>query len=122
MIIKLIKFVIVGFSGMVIDFSVTILLKEKLKIHRYISSSTGFTLAASSNYIFNRLWTFESSNPRIIEEYSTFIVISVIGLGINNLFLWLFEKRFKFYPAKFLAIVITTLWNFLANNYLTFTP
>ena len=120
MIFKLFKFVIVGFSGMVIDFSITILLKEKFKIHRYISNSAGFTAAASSNYLLNRLWTFESNNPRVFVEYSSFIVISIIGLAINNLFLYLFEKKFKFYLAKFSAIVVTTLWNFLANYYLTF--
>ena len=121
MIFKLFKFVIVGFSGMVIDFSITILLKEKFKIHRYISNSVGFTVAASSNYLLNRIWTFESNNPGIVKEYSSFIIISIIGLAINILFLHLFEKKFKFYLAKFFAIVVTTLWNFLANYYLTFT-
>jgi putative flippase GtrA len=120
MIFRLFKFGIVGLIGMVIDFSITILLKEKFKIHRYIASSTGFTVAASSNYLLNRLWTFESNNPRIFVEYSTFIIISIIGLAINNLFLYLFEKKVKFYFAKFLAIVVTTLWNFLANYYFNF--
>jgi putative flippase GtrA len=121
MIFKFLKFGIVGLSGMVIDFSLTFLLKEKFKIHRYISSSAGFTIAASSNYLFNRLWTFSSTNPKIIVEYGTFIIISLIGLAINNLFLYLFEKRLKFYPAKLLAIGVTTIWNFFANYYLTFT-
>jgi putative flippase GtrA len=121
MIFKFLKFGIVGFSGMVIDFSITILLKERLKIHRYISSSAGFTIAASSNYFFNRLWTFSSTNPKIIVEYGTFIIISLIGLAINNLFLFLFEKRFRFYLAKLFAIMMTMLWNFLANYYITFT-
>lgn len=122
MIFKFFKFGIVGFMGMVIDFSITFLLKEKLKIHRYISSSAGFTIAASSNYLLNRLWTFESNNPRVLVEYSTFIIISLIGLAINNLFLYLFEKKMRFYTAKLFAIGVTTLWNFLANYYLTFTP
>lgn len=121
MIFKFLKFGIVGFTGMVIDFSITFLLKEKLKIHRYIASSAGFTIAVSSNYLFNRLWTFSSNNPKIIAEYSTFIIISLIGLAINNLFLYLFEKRLKFYVAKFFAIMVTTIWNFFANYYLTFT-
>jgi putative flippase GtrA len=121
MIFKFLKFGIVGFWGMVIDFSITFLLKEKLKIHRYISSSTGFILAASSNYLFNRFWTFESNNPRVLVEYGTFIIISLIGLIINNLFLYLFEKKVNFYVAKFFAILVTTLWNFFANYYLTFT-
>ena len=121
MLFKFLKYGIVGFSGMVIDFSITFLLKEKLKIHRYVASSAGFSLAATSNWFLNRLWTFESSNPKIFAEYSTFILISVTGLGINNLFLWLFEKRMKFYPAKLCAIAVTTVWNFMANYYLTFS-
>jgi putative flippase GtrA len=120
MLFKFFKFLIVGFSGMIIDFSVTFLLKEKLKIHRYIANSAGFITAASSNYLFNRLWTFGSNNPRVFTEYSTFIIISSIGLLINNLFLYIFEKKLNFYFAKFLAIVVTSLWNFGANYYLNF--
>jgi len=121
MLFKFLKFILVGFSGLIIDFSITILLKEKLKVHRYISSSVGFTIAASSNYLFNRFWTFESNNPKVFVEYGTFLIISLIGLIINNLFLYLFEKKITFYFAKFLAILITTLWNFTANYYLNFT-
>ena len=120
MLLRFLKFGIVGLSGMVIDFSITWLLKEKLKIHRYIASSTGFIIAASTNYFLNRIWTFESSDPRILMQYGSFVIISVIGLGINNLFLYLFEKKLPFYVAKLFAIGVTMIWNFLANNYITF--
>jgi putative flippase GtrA len=121
MIFKFFKFIIVGFSGMVVDFSITFLLKENLKVNRYISNSVGFTIAASSNYLFNRLWTFQSNNPRVLLEFGTFFIISLIGLGINNLFLWLFERKVRFYYAKFLAIIVTSAWNFSANYILNFT-
>jgi putative flippase GtrA len=120
MIFKFIKFITVGFLGMAVDFSITILLKEKLKVNRYISNSAGFTVAASSNYLFNRLWTFESNNPKVLIEYSTFFLISLIGLLLNNLIIYLFEKKLRFYFAKFVAIMVTSLWNFLANYYLNF--
>jgi putative flippase GtrA len=121
MLFKFLKFVIVGFSGLIVDFSITFLLKEKLKIHRYLSNSAGFTVAASTNYLLNRVWTFESNNPRVLQEFSTFFIISLIGLLINNFFLFLFERKRKFYFAKFLAIMVTSLWNFSANYYLNFT-
>ena len=121
MLLRFLKFGIVGLSGLVIDFSITWLLKEKLKIHRYIASSTGFIIAASTNYFLNRIWTFESSDPRILMQYGSFVIISIIGLGINNLFLYLFEKKFPFYVAKLFAIGVTMIWNFLANNYITFS-
>jgi putative flippase GtrA len=120
MVYKFIKFIVVGFSGMIVDFSITILLKEIFKVHRYIANSAGFIAAASSNYLLNRIWTFESKNSHILTEYGTFILISAIGLVINNFFLWLLEKKLNFYLAKFVAIVITSLWNFTANYYLNF--
>lgn len=119
---KFIKFGIIGFSGLIVDFGVTYFCKEKIKIQKYISNAIGFTTAASSNYFFNRIWTFQSNNPRILMEYSSFLVISTIGLGINSFVLWLLVSRFKqhFYLSKLGAIAITTFWNFTANYLYTF--
>ena len=122
MIFKLIKFIIVGFSGLLIDFGSTFFCKEKLSLNKYISNSIGFLLAASSNYFLNRIWTFGSRNPEIIVEFSFFFFVSIIGLLINNSILWLIHNKIavNFYLAKFGAILITTLWNFFANYYFTF--
>ncbi len=119
---KLIKFGLVGFSGLFIDFGFTWLCKEKLRIQKYISNAIGFTLAASSNYMFNRIWTFQSSNPEIFTEYSEFLLISMIGLVINTLILWLIVSRlkFNFYLSKLFAIAVVTLWNFAMNLMFTF--
>ena len=122
MIIKLIKFIVVGFSGLIIDFGITFLCKEKVLLNKYISNSIGFTIAASSNYVFNRIWTFSSNNPEVLIEFSSFFFVSIIGLLINNSILWLIHNKMgiNFYLAKFGAILITTLWNFFANYYFTF--
>jgi putative flippase GtrA len=119
---KFIKFCVVGFSGMVIDFGTTWLLKEKLKVNKYIANSTGFILAASSNYLFNRFWTFHSENPRIATEYMSFILISGIGLAINNLIIFLLNEKIKlnFYLSKLFAIGVVTIWNFFMNYMITF--
>ena len=121
-VLKFLKFGLVGSSGLVIDFGLTYLLKEKLKVYKYLSSSIGFTLAASSNYIFNRLWTFHSTNPQIFTEYSTFIIISIVGLVINNTVLVILSGKFRlnFYFSKIIATIITMIWNFTANFFITF--
>ena len=120
--VKFIKFGIVGFSGVFIDFGTTYVCKEWLKIQKYIANSIGFTVAASSNYFFNRTWTFRSQDPDIAGEYTEFLVISLIGLGIANLIVWLIHSRFKqnFYLSKLFAIGMVTIWNFFANYYITF--
>ena len=120
--LKFLKFCLVGFSGMVIDFGTTWVLKEKIKLNKYISNSIGFILAATSNYVWNRIWTFESTDSGIVTEYLSFIGISIIGLVINNFVIYLLSDRLKmnFYLSKVFAIGVVTLWNFLMNFFFTF--
>lgn len=120
--VKFVKFGIVGFSGVFVDFGVTYACKEWLKIQKYIANSIGFIVAASSNYILNRTWTFRSQNPEVAREYTEFFVISLVGLGLANLIVFLVHGRLKqnFYLSKLFAIGVVTIWNFFANYYITF--
>jgi putative flippase GtrA len=120
--LKFIKFCIIGFSGMLVDFGLTWLLKEKWHINKYIANSSGFIAAASSNYLLNRIWTFESHSPQIIAEYLSFLAISIVGLALNNLIIWILSDKLKgnFYVSKIIATGIVTLWNFGMNARFTF--
>ncbi len=122
LIVKFLKFGVVGFSGVIIDYGITYLSKEILKIHKYISNSLGFICAATSNYFLNRVWTFKSHDPEIFIQFTKFIVISIIGLGINNLVIYFLndKKNMNFYLAKFFAIGVVTVWNFFMNYIYTF--
>jgi putative flippase GtrA len=120
---KFFKFGVVGFSGVFVDFGITWLLKERLSINKYVANSTGFICAVFSNYILNRLWTFESHNPDILTQFSKFLFIAVLGLLINNFIIFqLTEKkqRMHFYAAKGIATGIVTFWTFFGNYLFTF--
>ena len=121
-ILKMIKFGLVGFLGMMIDFGATWLCKEKLKWNKYVANGCGFTLAVISNYSINRRWTFTSNNPHWVKEFTIFLSVSLIGLAINTSFLYFFhqKKDKNFYIAKFLAILIVFIWNFLVNFFFNF--
>ena len=121
-ILKFIRFGIVGFSGVLVDFGITYVFKEKIKINKYISNSAGFLTATASNYILNRIWTFHSIDPAIVTQFSKFLMISAIGLGINNTIIFILTNKFKmnFYVSKGIATLVVMLWNFFANYYYTF--
>jgi putative flippase GtrA len=132
MIEKFIQFGIVGLSGLFVDFGITWMLKEALRLNKYIANAAGFLIAASSNYVLNRIWTFSSTNPEIATEYLSFLAISVIGLAINSLILYLLVERvsfgrfdsnrkLKFYLSKLIAVGFVTIWNFIMNLYITFS-
>ncbi len=120
--LKFLRFCIVGFSGTVIDFGLTWLGKEIFKIPKFIANAIGFVVAATSNYILNRIWTWGSTNEQVGVEYTKFFVVSLIGLGINTLIIYLIHEKLKwnFYIAKVIATGVVMLWNFFANNFFTF--
>ena len=107
---------------MLVDFGITWLLKEKLRFNKYVANTIGFISAATSNYVLNRIWTFESQSNKIMTEYTSFFIIALVGLGLNNLILMLLNDKLKmnFYLSKLIAILIVTLWNFIMNFLFTF--
>ena len=137
LITKFLKFGIVGASGMVVDFGVLYLMRDIVGLPDLWANTISFTCAATSNYFLNRLWTFRSKEKQVGVEYLKFLLVSVIGLGINNGVLLLSHLLWPaayeggafcltsiciddFYLFKLLAIAITTLWNFFGNMLFTF--
>ena len=120
--LKFLKFGIVGFSGVFINFGVTYACKEWLKWNKYLSNILGFIVAATSNYVLNRLWTFQSSNPQIGAEYAKYFGIALVGLGLDTLTVYLLNGKLKwnFYLSKVFAVGASTLWNFFGNLLFTF--
>ena len=120
---RLLKFGLVGVSGMVVDFGLTWLCKEKLKWNRYLANSIGFSTAVINNFLINRYWTFSDSTvhdtPR---QFTSFAGIALIGLGLNNLIVYFFHKKagLNFYVSKLIAIALVFIWNYFANIYFTF--
>lgn len=119
---KFLKFCVVGFSGTAIDFGLTWLCKEIFKVPKFLANAIGFVVAATSNYILNRTWTWGSTNEQVGVEYVKFFAVSLVGLGLNTLILYIFNEKLKlnFYLSKVIATGVVMLWNFFANNFFTF--
>ena len=123
LITKFLKFSVVGFSGVFVNFGVTWLCKELFKLNKYLSNILGFIFAATTNYLLNRWWTFQSANPQVGAEYAKYFVVSLVGLGIDTLTVYLLNGKLKwnFYLSKVFAIGAATLWNFFGNLLFTFS-
>ena len=129
LVIKFLKFGVVGASGFVIHGGLLYLLRDVVGINQFLANVIGFVAAASSNYVLNRVWTFRSRETQVGVEYLKFILVSVVGLGINTGSLWLLtrlipawsgEGDWRFYILWAVAVGITTLWNFFGNMLFTF--
>ena len=138
---RFIKFAIVGAIGAVVDFGVFNLLSGMLGIHHVAASVLSFVAAVSSNFIWNRYWTYPDSRSKpLARQLLEFVVVNVVGLGIRTpLFAGLsgpFQtlfSRLSFIPISFLtdeflghnfalafAVIVVMLWNFFVNRYWTY--
>jgi putative flippase GtrA len=122
LLLKFLKFGAVGVLGVLVDFGVTWLCREQLRLNQYIANSAGFCCAVVSNYTLNRIWTFESHNPNLTTEFGTYSLFALIGLGLNNFIIYVLNERMQmnFYVAKLIATCVVMFWNFWANMTFTF--
>ena len=116
---QIIRFVFVGGSAFVIDYGVMIFLTELIGINYLISSGISFAVSVIYNYILSVHWVFDVDQDRSKRaEFIIFIVLSVIGLGINQLVMWIAVDIFKiFYMiAKIVASAIEMVYNFITRK------
>lgn len=122
LLLKLIKYGAVGVCGVGVDFGLTYVAKEKLKLNPYVANAIGFSVATGTNFFLNRMWTFRSQDPAIWSQFSFFALAAVIGLGLNTLLLRWLHQRWKvpFYVAKLASTAVVVIWNFVINAFYTF--
>ncbi len=120
--VRFLKYGLSGIAGMIIDFSVTWICKEKLLVNKYLANSLGFSMAVINNFLLNRYWTFENTDHLFAWQLTKFVLVSIMGLVINNLLLYLLLKNANrnFYFLKTIVIALVFCWNYFANFLFTF--
>ncbi len=118
----MVSFGIVGAVGLVIDFGITWLLKEKCGMNGYVANAIGFLAAVCNNYLLNKYWTYGETSGITVKQLLSFALLSCIGLSLNSVWLYILHRWLKvhFYWAKLIATALVFIWNFAANNFITF--
>lgn len=117
---QILKFGVVGGIAFVIDYSLLFMLTEFLHIHYLASGMVSFSASVIFNYILSIIWVFEVKKKRDEKkEFVVFIVLSIIGLGINQLIMWVLVDGLKLYYmlAKVAATAIVMVYNFITRKF-----
>ena len=83
------KFGVVGVIAFVIDYGLMVLLTELFNVNYLISATISFTVSVIFNYVASMRYVFthkEGLSRR--REFNIFVVLSVIGLLINDALMW----------------------------------
>lgn len=90
---RFLKFAVVGTLGAFIDFSTFNLLQGALGVEYLISGSISFAAAVSSNFIWNRFWTYPDSRSKpLTQQVPQFFLVNAVGLIIRIPVLALAER------------------------------
>ncbi len=121
--LQLFRYTFVGGLAFAVDFGALFLLTEHFKLHYLISAGISFILGLIVNYFLSVKWVFNSRTVKNhFLEFVIFSLIGLIGLGLNEFFLWIFTEKFLMYylVSKIVTAIIVYLWNFMARKVILF--
>ena len=119
--LQLAKFCAVGASGYAVNLAVYSLLVEAVGLHYLVAATCSFVVAVTSNYTWNRVWTFRGQRGHVAYQGLRFLVVSTFALGANLAILYaLVRLGLDKVPAQAVAIVLVTPLNFVGNKVWSF--
>ena len=119
--VQLAKFCAVGAVGYVINLGVYTALVRGVDLHYLAAAACSFLVAVTSNYTWNRIWTFRGQRGHFAYQGMRFFAVSLLALAANLLILrGLVAAGLDKVAAQALAIVLVTPLNFLGNKLWSF--
>jgi putative flippase GtrA len=118
---QLAKFCVVGATGYAVNLAVYALLLNWANLHYRVAATGSFLVAVTSNYTWNRLWTFRHQRGHVAYQGIRFFIVSLVVYGANLLLLTLFvESGLGRIVSQAIAVVLVTPLNFLGNKLWSF--
>jgi dolichol-phosphate mannosyltransferase len=119
---ELLKFGLVGGSGYVINLAVFAVLSGNFGVHHAIAAVGAFCVAVSSNFFWNRHWTFMAGHGHAGFQAARFFAVSIAALLINLAVLEALVAGTSLgdLSAQAIAVAVAMPFNFLGNKLWTF--
>ena len=120
------RFFTVGASGLVVNYAASFLLSSLIPNIWYIHATLfGIILSITSNFLLNKIWTFEDRNfsPRhFLRQYTLFLALCTLGAVIQLSLVYAFVEysHIPYAISLIVAVCIASLSNFLLNKKITF--
>ena len=113
--VQLAKFGAVGATGYIINLAVYSAL---LGIGAHKAALISFVVSASSNYWWNRHWTFAEQKGHFAQQGMRFFVVALVALAVNQLWLLIFLDWLGWgkIVSQAVAVILVMPLNFLGNK------
>ena len=119
---QVLKFGVVGFLAFGIDYGVLMLLSQVVGLDPVLSAGISFCVSLVFNYLASMRFVFKHRDDMSrSREFVIFLVLSAIGLGINELIMWggttwLGNSALAVTAVKVFATAVVMVWNFVSRK------
>ncbi len=116
---QIFKFVIVGGLSFVLDFIIYYVLTKLFGVYYITAGFFSFTISLIFNYLMSMKFVFRSKDSlKKTHEFAIFATLSVMGLGLNLLCLFIMVDYMGIYDlfAKVLTAGIVMVFNFVTRK------
>jgi putative flippase GtrA len=120
--IQIVKYIVAGAISAGIEILLLIYLVEVFVLHYLTANLMAFLFTNIVNYTLSRFWVFEGGKYKPKVEVVAFFVVVFIGLGINQIIMYMLvgNVNIDYRFAKIIAIGFAVIWNFLGKKFLVF--
>lgn len=114
------RFSVVGIVGFLVDAGILTILM-KMEYSSIVARSVSFPSAVTVTWLLNKAWSFSDSGPPRPNGYVAYIVIQMIGAGINFsifvfiLWVWPFWSAWPIAPLA-VAAAASLIFNFTMSR------
>ena len=117
--VQFVRYTVVGGLAFLGDFFTLFALTRFGGVHYLISAAIAFLVGLTLNYALSAVWVFSrrTLKNRAV-EFGIFVGIGMIGLGLNELGMWLLAGRvgLHYLWAKIVTAGVVYVWNFGARK------
>ena len=120
------RFYTVGASGLLVNYLISLLFVDAIMNFWYIHATIiGILVSMSSNFILNKIWTFEDRNfeaKETLAQYGKFVGFSSLGalIQLGMVYILVDNYQFVYHFALILAVITAASSNFILNKKWTF--
>lgn len=117
---EILRFYIVGAIGLVINYIVSSYFFIYLNFDHIQSSILGIIVSLSSNFLLNKIWTFQDNNMKIkiiLKQYLKYFIFNSVGVVIQlSIVFGLGKTNIDYGIIILIAISIASILNYIVNK------
>ena len=118
-VLQLFSYLIVGGIATVVEWVCFYILSYQAHIHYLLATTLAFVISTAANWLAGRLLTFRGAEKQpILQELAKIYAVSVIGLLLNLLLMYLFVQKVGLpkMAGKIIATILVFAWNFIVRK------